>query len=155
MPVGQGGQVRHQVAQFGHVIRDDLGVAGDQQPGAFPVREGRRQQRRSKFVMALVDDPAAKASPLPDRPGGVVGGEGLRVLHPEGKTGRGPEPDAARRVLREFPQPVLITQRPGGLHRQQGVVTGLPRQSVQQHRQPRVVGVCTDERHDVVHPAGV
>ena len=155
MPVGQGGQVRHQVAQFGHVIRDGLGVAGDQQPGAFPVGEGRRQQRRRKFVMAFVDDPAAKASPLPDRPGGVVGGEDLRVLHPEGKAGRGPEPDAPRRVLRELPQPVLVAQRPGGLHRQQGVVAGLPGQGVQQHRQSRVVGVRADEHHDVVHPAGV
>ena len=134
MPVGQGGQVRHQVAQFGHVIRDGLGVAGDQQPGAFPVGEGRRQQRRGQVTATLVDDPATKTPSLRDRSGDVVGGEGRRVRGSERKQGRCPDPDASRGVFRKFLQTSRVTQHPGDLNRQQGVIAGFPHQSVEQHR---------------------
>ena len=132
--MGQGGQVRYQITQLGHVIRDGVGVAGDQHPGALPVGKGRLQQRRGQVAVALVDDPAAKASPLRDRPGGVVGGEDRRVGDPEGKQGRGPEPNASRGVLRELLQTSRVAQHPGGLNRQQGVIAGFPHQGVEQHR---------------------
>ena len=132
--MGQGGQVGYQITQLGHVVRDDVGVAGDQHPGALPVGQGRRQQRRSQVAATLVDDPATKTPPLRDRSGGVVGGEGRRVRGSEGKQGRCPDPDTSRGVFRKFLQTSRVAQHPGDLNRQQGVIAGFPHQSVEQHR---------------------
>ena len=134
MSMGQGGQVGYQITQLGHVVRDGVGVAGDQHPGALPVGQGRRQQRRGQVTATLVDDPATKTPSLRDRSGGVVGGEGRRVRGSERKQGRCPDPDASRGVFRKFLQTSRVAQHPGDLNRQQGVIAGFPHQSVEQHR---------------------
>lgn len=85
MPLDEGGQVRHQVPQLRKMLRNRRGVAGHQQTGALPVRDGSRQERCGQVVVASVDETAAQASPLPDRAYHVLGGECLGIAGVEGQ----------------------------------------------------------------------